>query len=493
MLKKLKSLNLPPDIQKKVMANPLNTTLRNESVEDEKQFEKLEKTVRKKDIPIPEEFNGPEVWKDLLSPVKNQGRCQSCYAFATTSTLADRFNIQSKGLLNVNLSPAMVILCNFQGNADVDHPENDIEDNLKNNTFSLLQAGCTGNSLLDPWQFLTHHGTAEETCVPYSEVGGGMGGEADPSGEEGGKQNSSQDSSQDSLISSLDLSSYSKDNLVPMCQNVVGMLADMCSPNHYDVYTGEEYGKPMRRYRALNIYSVPTSELDIRYEIFSWGPVSSGMEIYESFYTFDAVNDVYTQPENEKLISGHAIEIVGWGVFKDIPYWWIRNSWGPDFGVNGYFRMQRGVNCCKLEENIITCTPDFFYPYGHVVEGNGVISISTKVKEEPKFSLSAGGFDPTTGYSRRAMITKPWFDFKAPLDLDLLPDFKHFVAGNIKEEDVKRMQDIRRKLFGENEGKKDKGFGMSLWKGILCLIIVCICLYLLFLLYRKIKRKNSFK
>ena len=57
-------------------------------------------------------FDGRNVWKNLITPPLNQGNCGSCWAFAATSTLADRFSIQSQGKLKVKLSPTKLILCN---------------------------------------------------------------------------------------------------------------------------------------------------------------------------------------------------------------------------------------------------------------------------------------------------------------------------------------------------------------------------------------------
>ena len=37
----------------------------------------------------------------------------------------------------------------------------------------------------------------------------------------------------------------------------------------------------------------------------------------------------------------HAVEILAWGSENGVDYWTIRNSWGPDWGENGYVRLAR--------------------------------------------------------------------------------------------------------------------------------------------------------
>ena len=48
----------------------------------------------------------------------------------------------------------------------------------------------------------------------------------------------------------------------------------------------------------------------------------------------------------------HAVVLVGYGVDKDAgDYWVVRNSWGADFGEDGYFKIAAGmdVNGCNFE------------------------------------------------------------------------------------------------------------------------------------------------
>ncbi len=48
----------------------------------------------------------------------------------------------------------------------------------------------------------------------------------------------------------------------------------------------------------------------------------------------------------------HAVVAVGYGYDdkQGLPYWTVRNSWGTSFGMDGYFKIKRGVNKCGLAD-----------------------------------------------------------------------------------------------------------------------------------------------
>lgn len=41
--------------------------------------------------------------------------------------------------------------------------------------------------------------------------------------------------------------------------------------------------------------------------------------------------------------------MVGYGVENDEPYWIVKNSWGTEWGENGFFRIRRGTDECAIE------------------------------------------------------------------------------------------------------------------------------------------------
>lgn len=53
----------------------------------------------------PQTFDSREQWKECIHPIRDQAHCGSCWAFAASETLSDRFCIASEGKVNVVLSP----------------------------------------------------------------------------------------------------------------------------------------------------------------------------------------------------------------------------------------------------------------------------------------------------------------------------------------------------------------------------------------------------
>lgn len=44
-----------------------------------------------------------------------------------------------------------------------------------------------------------------------------------------------------------------------------------------------------------------------------------------------------TGPLSQKVLGWHAVEVVGWDETGNIPYWIVKNSWGPNWNKDGYW------------------------------------------------------------------------------------------------------------------------------------------------------------
>jgi len=46
----------------------------------------------------------------------------------------------------------------------------------------------------------------------------------------------------------------------------------------------------------------------------------------------------------------HCVLITGYGTQSGTNFWWVRNSWGTDWGENGYLQVQRGYDVCGISD-----------------------------------------------------------------------------------------------------------------------------------------------
>ena len=105
---------------------------------------------------------------------------------------------------------------------------------------------------------------------------------------------------------------------------------------------------------GVSSYTV-RGETNIMKEIYENGSVEGTFTVYEDFG--DYKSGVYKH-ETGTYLGGHAIKIIGWGVTEEgVKYWLIANSWGENWGENGYFRILRGTNECGIDGSASTGMP----------------------------------------------------------------------------------------------------------------------------------------
>ena len=328
---------------------------------------------KSKPLTVPDSFDGREVWKKFLNPVRDQGSCGSCWAFATSFSLESRLAIATNGKYKPKLSPAKMVLCNlgdsemtmakakfdkgepFDYLTDADMQNKDLESQEISAENTI---GCNGETIIGAWQFLSRFGVPEEDCMNYNSTANGQ----------------------------QDLSKYTQGAQMVGCSAVLGQFFDKCPTD----------GKPAVFHRSMGYYIVPGvasssdtpvsrssgrfgidssaplsdagipsgSEINLRRDIYHWGPLSVGFTVYPDFMEFFKTNPkgVYKWNGQGQPEGGHAVVIVGWGVEEgtNTPYWIIRNSWGTSWGDGGYFKFLRGSNHCGIEENAVGGLPNLF-------------------------------------------------------------------------------------------------------------------------------------
>ena len=90
------------------------------------------------------------------------------------------------------------------------------------------------------------------------------------------------------------------------------------------------------------------SEAILQSAIALTGPAS--VTIDASHSSFQVYRDgVYDEPICSTTQLDHAMLVVGYGTLKGNDYWLVKNSWGVNWGMNGYIMMSRNKdNQCGI-------------------------------------------------------------------------------------------------------------------------------------------------
>jgi len=228
--------------------------------------------------------------KGLVTPVKDQGTCGSCWSFATVGAIEGQY-AKVTGKLH-DISEQQLVDC----------------------TWSALNYGCNGgsNDGALSWLITENNGKFQSAREygPYL--------------------------SQDGFCHLPDNSSVFAANNPPMARDVnfVSSIAVVgCS--HIDVTA-----PAMSEAAQIEMLS---------FVLFVHGPAS--VSIWASdvdFYFYGS--GVYNDPKCSSIDSDHVVVLVGYGNDDNVglSYWLLKNSWSSHWGERGYMRIAQKGNICGV-------------------------------------------------------------------------------------------------------------------------------------------------
>ncbi|VDI19073.1 cathepsin B-like [Mytilus galloprovincialis] len=251
---------------------------------------------------LPDTFDSRTQWPNCptIKEVRDQGDCGSCWAFGAVEAMSDRICIKSAGKVNAHLSAEdMNDCCRTCGN------------------------GCNGGFPEAAWQYWKQEGlvtggqyNTKQGCQPYTIK-----------------------ACDHHVVGKLEPCAK-KDSKTPKCTH-------KCEAGYNVSYTQDKHF-------GMSAYAVKREETQIMTEIMTNGPVEGAFTVYADFPTYKS--GVYKHTTGSAL-GGHAIKLIGWGTENGDKYWLVANSWNPDWGSAGFFKILRGKDECGIESGIVGGEP----------------------------------------------------------------------------------------------------------------------------------------
>lgn len=308
-------------------------------------------------------FDCRNQWSSCISPVRDQGNCGSCVAFAATSVLADRWCI-SKNLKGLPFSPQYIMDCGFT--RDICDTGSQLDDNM-----ALLTQPC---KIPESRSLNCTSGTVPELAYPYREGTGLATAQAR------------------SILSTACLISFIMSLILLVFRIIVTIyLQEIHVINALSIVSvvvsitillwstalflfvplmlrqrtstartcsdSKIIGIPKASFRSYSLVTswnhTPQDKIDnIKTALMSTGPVLSFFTVFDDFPR-GLTYGIYSPKSGARIVGYHAIAIMGWGP----DYWIVRNSWGQDWGNfldRGYYYHKMGT--CGIEDGVYAGT-----------------------------------------------------------------------------------------------------------------------------------------
>jgi len=111
-----------------------------------------------------------------------------------------------------------------------------------------------------------------------------------------------------------------------------------------------DVGATIKSYKSYcTEQTAPCQETAMQQLLVTYGPLSVCLDAGPMQYYQGGIDNPQDCDPNA---IDHCVTMVGYGVEGGVAYWKIKNSWGTDWGENGYYRLIRGIGACGINKVI---------------------------------------------------------------------------------------------------------------------------------------------
>jgi len=111
-----------------------------------------------------------------------------------------------------------------------------------------------------------------------------------------------------------------------------------------------DVGATIKSYKSYcTEQTAPCQETAMQQLLVTYGPLSICLDAGPMQYYQGGIDNPQDCDPNA---IDHCVTMVGYGVEGGVAFWKIKNSWGTDWGENGYYRLIRGIGACGINKVI---------------------------------------------------------------------------------------------------------------------------------------------